>query len=66
AALLGIEPRRCVMIGDIGSDVEAARAAGAQAVLVPTPVTRPEEIAAAPLVARDLERAVDLVLEALP
>lgn len=63
AALLGVEPRQCVLIGDIGSDMEAARAAGARAVLVPTPVTRPEEIAAAPAVAPDLERAIDLVLE---
>ena len=30
-------PRRCVVIGDIGADVEAARAAGARGVLVPTP-----------------------------
>jgi hypothetical protein len=29
---------------------------------VPTPVTRAEEIAAAPVVAPDLETAVDLVL----
>jgi phosphoglycolate phosphatase-like HAD superfamily hydrolase len=49
-------------VGDIGSDVEAARSAGARAVLVPTPVTRPEEIAAAPAVASDLHGAVDLLL----
>jgi histidinol-phosphate phosphatase family protein len=63
AALLGVQPRRCVLIGDIGADMEAARAAGAQAVLVPTPVTRCEEIAAAPVVAPDLTHAVDLVLK---
>jgi ribonucleotide monophosphatase NagD (HAD superfamily) len=51
-----------VVIGDIGSDVEAARAAGARAVLVPTGVTRPEEITAAPVVAPDLIAAVELVL----
>ncbi|UMG93654.1 HAD hydrolase-like protein [Nocardioides sp. TF02-7] len=39
------------MVGDIGSDVEAARGAGATGVLVPTPQTRPEEVAAADRVA---------------
>jgi histidinol-phosphate phosphatase family protein len=62
AAALGVEARECVVIGDIGADVEAARAAGARAVLVPTPVTRPEEVAAAPQVAPDLLAAVELVL----
>jgi histidinol-phosphate phosphatase family protein len=62
AAALGVEPRDCVVIGDVGSDVEAARAAGARAVLVPTPVTRPEEVAAAPEVAPDLVAAVELLL----
>ena len=50
------------MIGDVGSDVEAARAAGARAILVPTQVTRREEIAAAPEVAPDLATAVDMLL----
>jgi histidinol-phosphate phosphatase family protein len=62
AALLGADPTRCAVIGDIGADVEAARAAGARAILVPTPVTRREEIAAAPEVAPDLASAVDLLL----
>jgi len=62
ASRLGVAPERCVVIGDIGADVEAARAAGARAVLVPTPRTRPEEIAAAPIVAPDLEAAIRLVL----
>jgi histidinol-phosphate phosphatase family protein len=55
---LGVAPERCVVIGDIGSDVEAARRAGARAVLVPTPRTRPEEIGAAPAVAPHLSAAV--------
>jgi phosphoglycolate phosphatase-like HAD superfamily hydrolase len=55
-----------VVIGDIGADVEAARAAGAQAILVPTPVTRAEEIAAAPEVAPDLAAAVDRILADRP
>jgi histidinol-phosphate phosphatase family protein len=62
AGALGVEPADCVVIGDVGSDVEAARAAGARAVLVPTAVTRPEEVAAAPVVAPDLLAAVELLL----
>lgn len=62
AAELGVELSECVVIGDIGADVEAARAAGAQAILVPTPVTLPEEVAGAPCVARDLEHAVRMLL----
>jgi HAD superfamily hydrolase (TIGR01662 family) len=62
AHALGIAPRDCVVVGDIGADVEAAHAAGARAILVPTPVTRAEEIASAPLVARDLDEAVEFVL----
>jgi histidinol-phosphate phosphatase family protein len=62
AGALGVEPADCVVIGDIGADVEAARAAGARAVLVPTAATRAEEVAAAPAVARDLVAAVELLL----
>jgi D-glycero-D-manno-heptose 1,7-bisphosphate phosphatase len=46
--------------------VEAASAAGARSVLVPTPATRAEEIAAAPEVAGDLTAAVDLLLGPAP
>ena len=62
ADALGVDPARCAVVGDIGSDVEAARAAGARAVLVPTERTRREEVAAAPEVAPDLPSAVDLLL----
>jgi D-glycero-D-manno-heptose 1,7-bisphosphate phosphatase len=62
AAALGVPPQRCVVIGDIGADVGAARAAGARPVLVPTAVTRQEEIDDAPEVAADLAAAVDLLL----
>jgi histidinol-phosphate phosphatase family protein len=62
AGALGVEPADCVVIGDIGADVEAARAVGARAVLVPTAGTRDEEVAAAPQVAPDLLAAVELVL----
>ncbi len=64
AARLGVDPRDCVVIGDIGGDVEAARAAGARAVLVPTPRTRSEEVAAAPECARDLLEAVERLVPA--
>jgi histidinol-phosphate phosphatase family protein len=62
ARALGVPPQRCVVIGDIGADVAAARAAGARAVLVPTPATEPAEVAAAPLVAPDLPAAVAATL----
>ena len=62
AAALGVKPQDCVVIGDIGADVEAATAAGARSVLVPTPITRSEEIAAAPVVAQNVFEAVELVL----
>ena len=61
AAAIGVPPGECAVIGDIGADVGAAAAAGARAVLVPTPVTRPEEVAAAPAVAPDLAAAVRLL-----
>jgi histidinol-phosphate phosphatase family protein len=63
AARLGVDPARVAVVGDIGADVEAAHAAGARAVLVPTPRTRPQEVAAAHDVAADLSQAVDLLLE---
>ena len=62
-AELDVDPARCVVIGDIGADVEAAAAAGAVGILVPTPVTRRAEVAPR----RDRRRrptaaAVDVVL----
>jgi len=62
AAALGVRPEDCVLIGDTGADIEAARAAGARAVLVPNAVTRADEIARAPEVAPDLAAAVACVL----
>jgi D-glycero-D-manno-heptose 1,7-bisphosphate phosphatase len=64
ARRLGVAPSRLAVVGDIGADVEAAAGAGATAVLVPTPVTRPEEVAAAPTVRPDLPSAVRYLLEA--
>jgi len=62
---LGITPDEAAFVGDIGADMEAAASAGARAVLVPTEVTRREEIQAAEHVARDLGQAVDLLLTGL-
>jgi D-glycero-D-manno-heptose 1,7-bisphosphate phosphatase len=64
AAELGVRAGECVMIGDIGTDVRSAAAAGAAAILVPTGRTRVEEVAAAPVRAASLAEAVDLVLGA--
>lgn len=63
ARALGVPVQRCAVIGDIGADVAAAVAAGARPVLVPTPVTLPQEVAAAPEVAPDLDAAVSLLLD---
>lgn len=65
ARQLGVEPRDCVLIGDIGADVQAALRAGARAVLVPTPQTRTAEVAHARhagWLAPDLDAAVQLAL----
>lgn len=62
SGLLGIECAAIVVVGDIGADVSAAHAAGAAAVLVPTPATRAEEVATAPIVARTLLEAVRTAL----
>ncbi len=62
AAALGVAVESCALVGDIGADVDAALAAGARPVLVPTPVTRPSEVAAAPEVVANLDAAVDLLL----
>jgi histidinol-phosphate phosphatase family protein len=61
ARRLGVEPRQCVVVGDIGADLAAARAAGARAGIVPTPVTRPEEYAGQPT-APDLLTAARRIL----
>ncbi|MCW2607181.1 MAG: family hydrolase [Frankiales bacterium] len=61
AEALAVAPHDCAVVGDIGADVGAALAAGARSVLVPTLVTRAEEVQAAPLVARDLLHALDLL-----
>jgi histidinol-phosphate phosphatase family protein len=59
---VGVDADRCVLVGDIGSDVAAAESAGATGLLVPTPVTRPQEVEAAVHVAADLVEATDRIL----
>jgi HAD superfamily hydrolase (TIGR01662 family) len=62
AASLGVRPDQCVVVGDIGADMGAALAAGATGILVPTPLTRPEEAAEAPCIVSDLRAAAELIL----
>jgi HAD superfamily hydrolase (TIGR01662 family) len=62
ARRLGVDPRRCVVVGDIGADVAAGRAAGARTVLVPTTVTRGDEIRSADVVRPTLVDAVEWIL----
>jgi D-glycero-D-manno-heptose 1,7-bisphosphate phosphatase len=58
AELLGVAPERCAVVGDIAADVQAAAAAGARGVLVPTGGERAEHTAHAPEAAPDLLTAV--------
>ncbi|HUQ62016.1 HAD family hydrolase [Lentzea sp.] len=58
---LDVSPARTMFVGDIGADVEAAQAAGAVPVLVPTPVTRAEEVERAPRTARDLLSLIEMI-----
>jgi histidinol-phosphate phosphatase family protein len=63
---LGVDTSRCVLIGDTGGDVDAALAARAEAVLVPTDRTLGHEISDARVrarVAATLDDAVSLVLK---
>lgn len=63
AQVAGVDPARCVVVGDVGADMAAAARAGARGILVPTPLTRPEEVGAAPARADDLTAAVALILD---
>ncbi|MFD4988460.1 D-glycero-alpha-D-manno-heptose-1,7-bisphosphate 7-phosphatase [Streptomyces sp. NPDC058374] len=63
ARRLGVAAERCAVVGDIGADVDAARAAGARGVLVPTARTLAEEVTAAPHTAPDLLTAVRGLLD---
>ncbi|HBF85040.1 MULTISPECIES: D-glycero-alpha-D-manno-heptose-1,7-bisphosphate 7-phosphatase [Streptomyces] len=58
AVRLGLRPEDCAVIGDIRADVLAARAAGAEGILVPNAATLPEETEAEPGRAPDILTAV--------
>lgn len=60
---LGVPPERCVVIGDIGTDVEAAARAGARGILVPNPTTAADDVTSATTVRPSLLAAVDDVLQ---
>jgi D-glycero-D-manno-heptose 1,7-bisphosphate phosphatase len=60
-AALGVSPERTLVVGDIGADVAAAQAAGAVPVLVPTEVTRREEVESAPHTAADLPAVLEMI-----
>jgi D-glycero-D-manno-heptose 1,7-bisphosphate phosphatase len=62
ATHLGVEIESVAMIGDTGSDMMAAAAAGARGVLVPTMETPAADIAAAKETAPTLLAAVELLL----
>lgn len=62
ARQLGLDPTELVVVGDIGADVLAATAAGAQGILVPTSRTLRVEVDAAETVAGSLGDAVGLVV----
>ncbi|MGI9157617.1 MAG: HAD-IIIA family hydrolase [Marmoricola sp.] len=58
----GARADRCVVVGDTGSDVMAAEAAGAVGILVPNPATRQNEVDRAERVSPSLAAAVDDIL----
>lgn len=59
---LDVNPHHCVVIGDQGSDIEAARAVGAHSILVPTAATPDGDIDSVPEVAEDLWSALARVM----
>ncbi|MFD7658119.1 D-glycero-alpha-D-manno-heptose-1,7-bisphosphate 7-phosphatase [Actinosynnema sp. NPDC059797] len=61
-ARLGARPERTYFVGDIEADVKAGLAAGVTPILVPTPVTLPDEVDRAPHAAPDLLTALAMVL----
>src|SRR6187549_70682 len=66
AKRLGVSPDRCLVIGDVAADVQAAQAAGAAAVLVPTPRTEAEDVRMAPATAASIEAAVERAMATGP
>ena len=62
ASALGVPIEQVVLIGDMGSDLGAAAAAGAHGLLVPTAETPPDVVAEAPWSAPTLLAAVEQIL----
>ncbi len=62
-AALDVDPALCVVVGDIGADVEAAAAAGARGILVPDVATARVEVARAEHVEPTLPDAVAAILD---
>lgn len=58
AEAMQVHPHEVAVVGDIGTDVDAAVSAGARSVLVPNAHTPAQDIAAAPMVAPTLLAAV--------
>lgn len=63
---LGVAPGEVTYVGDIGTDMQAAAAAGIRGVMIPTAITRLGEILDAPVLAPDLLTAVTMVLDGFP
>ncbi|MDX6243049.1 MAG: hypothetical protein QOE76_772 [Frankiales bacterium] len=61
-AELGVQPARTVLVGDIGSDLEAAESAGAAGILVPTGATLADEVSTARVRVDDLAGAAEAIL----
>lgn len=62
AGELGVDPSRCVVVGDIGTDVDEARAAGAHAILVPDDATTAADRDRSPRVAPSIGEATRMIL----
>lgn len=62
AAFLDLSPRDCLLVGDAGDDMAAARAVGCRGILVPSPRTCRADLDAAGEVAHDLADVADRVL----
>lgn len=59
---VGVSPEDCLVVGDEGTDLLCARAAGARSLLVPTPLTPCEEVWGADEVAADLGAVAERIL----
>ncbi|MEU3271958.1 HAD-IIIA family hydrolase [Saccharomonospora sp. NPDC006951] len=65
ADALGVDVRRCVVVGDTGADVDAAAAAGALGVLVPSERTRSDDVTRARKQARVAPNVAEAVRVAM-